>query len=146
MNVFDAGYKLVGKQKHGLKGELAVAEVEKILQAGSEQIDHHGVVVTLSTEPANERNTNTTGKRLVNTGFIFKLRVLGLDTFELDGDFLAGDNVGAYVKSVTIPPYIHQTIGASTYQDRCHRNYRSRSYGQCGTYYRHASPRHGQKP
>ena len=102
MNVFDAGYKLVGKEEHCLKGELAVAEVEKILETGSEQIDHHGVVVTLGTKPANERNTNTAGKRLVNTGFIFKLRVLSLDTFELDGNFLAGDNVGAYVKSVAI--------------------------------------------
>jgi hypothetical protein len=34
VDVLDAGDELIGQQKNGLQGELAVAEVEEILQAG----------------------------------------------------------------------------------------------------------------
>jgi hypothetical protein len=105
VDVFNARDKLIGKEKDRLERELAVAKVEEILQAGSEEVDNHGVVVTFGTEPANERDSNTTGKRLVDTGFIFELRVLSLDTFKLDGNFLAGDNVRACIeRSVSFPP------------------------------------------
>jgi hypothetical protein len=105
VDVFNAGDELIGKEKDRLERELAVAKVEEILQAGSKEIDNHGIVVTFGTEPANERDSNTTGKRLVDTGFIFELRVLSLDTFKLDGNFLARDNVGACIKrSVSFPP------------------------------------------
>lgn len=93
MDVFDAGNELVGEKKDGLQRELAVAEVEKILQTGSQQIDDHSIVIAFGTEPTDEGNTNTTGKRLVDTGFVFKLGVLGLDTLELDGNLFAGDDV-----------------------------------------------------
>ena len=98
VDVLDAGDELIGKEKNGLQGELAVAEVEEILQAGSEEIEDHGIVVTFGTEPADEGDTNTSGEGLVDTGFIFELRVLGLDTLELDGDLFARDDVGAWVK------------------------------------------------
>ena len=94
MDVFDPGDELVGQQKDGLEGELAVAEVEEILQTGTEQVDDHGIVVTLGTEPTHKGDTDTTGERLVHTGFIFQLGVFGLDAFELDGNFLARDDVG----------------------------------------------------
>ena len=62
-----------------------------------EKVKDHGIVVALSAEPANEGNANAAGKRLVDTSLILELRVLGLDALKLDGDLLAGDDVGAEV-------------------------------------------------
>jgi hypothetical protein len=95
VDVFDTGNELIGKKKYSLKRELAVAEVEKILQTRAEEIDDHGVVVTFGTEPANERNTNTTSQGLVNTGFVFQLRVLGFDILKLDGNLFTRNDVGS---------------------------------------------------
>lgn len=90
-------YELVGEEKDGLEGELAVAEVEEVFERRSEKIEHHGVVVALHSEPPHKRHSNTTGERLVDLGLILELRVLGLDRLELDGDLLAGDNVDTEV-------------------------------------------------
>ena len=97
MDVLDTRDELVGQEKDSLQGELSVAEIEKILQTGTEKVEDHGVIVTLSTKPANEWNTHAAGQRLVDTGLVFQLRVLGLDGLELDSDFLAGDYVGTEV-------------------------------------------------
>ena len=97
MDVLDAGDELIGQQKNGLQGELAVAEVEKILQAGSEEIKNHGIVVALGTKPADKWDTDTTGERLVDTGLIFELGVLGLDRLKLDGNFFTRDDISAEV-------------------------------------------------
>lgn len=97
VDVLNAGDKLVGQQKNGLQGELAVAEVEEILQAGSEEIENHGIVVTLGTEPADKWDADTTGERLVDTGLIFELGVLGLDRLKLDGNLFTRDDVGAEI-------------------------------------------------
>lgn len=97
VDVLDAGDELIGQQKNGLQGELAVAEVEEILQAGAEEIKNHGIVVTLGTEPADKWDTDTTSERLVDTGLIFELGVLGLDRLKLDGNLFTGDDVGAEV-------------------------------------------------
>jgi hypothetical protein len=97
VNVLDTGDELVGKKKDGLQGELAVAEVEKILQTGSEKIENHSIVVTFGTEPADEGDTDTTSEGLVDTSLIFQLGVLGLDTLELDGNLFARDDVGSEV-------------------------------------------------
>jgi hypothetical protein len=48
-------YHLVGDHEHGLDGELAVAHVEDVLERGSEEIDHHHVVVALLPEPSHVR-------------------------------------------------------------------------------------------
>jgi hypothetical protein len=96
VDVFNAGDELIGEKQDRLQRELAVAEVEKILQTRAQQIDDHGIVVTFGAKPANERNADTTRERLVDTGFIFELGVLGLDTLKLDGNLLARDNVGSY--------------------------------------------------
>jgi hypothetical protein len=93
VNVLDAGDELVGQQKNSLQRELAVAEIEKILQTGSEKVENHSIVVTLGTEPADEWDTDTTSQGLVDTGFIFELGVLGLDALELDGNLFARDDV-----------------------------------------------------
>jgi hypothetical protein len=97
VDVFDTGDELIGEQQDGLQGELAVAEVEQVLQAGTEKVENHGIVVALGAEPADEGDADTTGQRLVNTSLILELRVLRLDALELDGDLLAGDDVGAEV-------------------------------------------------
>ena len=105
MDVLDAGYKLVGQQQDGLERELAVAEVEEILQTGPEKVDYHSIVITFGTEPAHERDTDTTSEGLVNTGFILQLGVLCLDAFELDGNFLARDDVGTCKFSSVKSPF-----------------------------------------
>ena len=97
MDVLDAGDELVGQQKNGLQGELAVAEVEEILQTGSEQVKNHGIVITLGTEPADKRDTDTTSQRLVDSSLIFELWVLGLDRLKLDSNLFARDDVGTEV-------------------------------------------------
>lgn len=102
MDVFNTRDQLVGKKQHRLQREFAVAEVEQILQAGAEKIDHHGIVVTFGTEPADKGNANTTGEGLVNASLILKLGVLGLDTLQLDGNFLARNDVGAYVQDLLV--------------------------------------------
>ena len=96
VNVLDAGDELVGKQKNRLQRELAVAEVEEIFEGGAEQIENHGVVITLGTKPTHEGNTDTAGERLVDASLILKLGMLGLNAFELDSNLLARDDVSAY--------------------------------------------------
>lgn len=97
MDILDSADQLIGKQEHGLQGELSVTEIEEVLQAGAQEVDDHGVVVTFSAVPADKGNADTTGKRFVDAGFIFKLGMFGLDGLELDGDFLARDDVGAEI-------------------------------------------------
>jgi hypothetical protein len=89
VDVLDAGDELIGEKKNCLQGELAVAEVKEVLQAGSEEIEDHGIVLTLSSEPADKWDTNTTNKRLVDTGLVFELRVLSLHALELDSNLFA---------------------------------------------------------
>lgn len=97
VNVLDAGDELIGQEQDGLQGELAVAEVEEILQARTEKIENHGIVITFGTEPANERDTNTTREGFVDTSLILELRMLSLDRLKLDGNFFTRDNVGTEV-------------------------------------------------
>jgi hypothetical protein len=96
MDVLNAGDELIGEEQDGLQGELAVAEVEEVLEGRAEQVQDHGVVVALGSEPADKGDADTASERLVDAGLIFELGVLGLDTLELDGDLLAGDDVGTY--------------------------------------------------
>ena len=72
-------YQLISEEQDSLEAELAVAEVEKILERGTEEIDDHGVVVALGAEPTDEGHANTTSERLVDLGFILELGVFGLD-------------------------------------------------------------------
>jgi hypothetical protein len=97
MDVLNAGDQLVGKEKDGLQGELSVAEVEEVFQGRSEEVEDHSIVITLGTEPADKGDADTSSEGLVDTSFIFELRVLGLDTLELDGNLFARDDVGSEV-------------------------------------------------
>lgn len=94
VNVFDTGNELICQEQDGLQREFAVAEVKQILQAGPEEVQDHGVVVTFCAEPSNERNTNTSSKGLVDTGLIFELWMLGLDALEFDSNLLSGNDIG----------------------------------------------------
>jgi hypothetical protein len=100
VDVLDAGDELVGKEQDSLQGELAVAEVEEVLKRRAEQVQDHGVVVALGSEPADKGNANTAGERLVDAGLIFELGVLGLDALELDGNLLTRDDVGTYTRQL----------------------------------------------
>lgn len=97
MDVLDTRDELISQEENGLQGEFSVTEVEEILQTGTEEVENHGVVVTFCAEPANKRNTDTTSKRLVDTGLILQLRVLGLNGLELDSNLLSRDYVGTEV-------------------------------------------------
>lgn len=97
MDVLDPRDELVGKEQNRLQGELPVAEVEQVLQTGPEEVENHGIVVTFRTKPADEGDSDTTGERLVDAGFVFELGMLGLDALKLDGNLLAGDDVGSQV-------------------------------------------------
>jgi hypothetical protein len=98
VDVLDAGDELIGKKKNCLQGELAVAKVEEIFQTRAKQVEDHSVVVALSTEPADEGDSNAASQRLVDASLIFELGVLGLDALKLDGNLFAGDDVGSCVK------------------------------------------------
>jgi hypothetical protein len=111
VDVLNARDELIGKEEDGLQGELAVAEVEEILQTRAEEIKNHSIVVTLGTEPADKWDTDTTSKGLVDTSLIFELRMLGLYTLELDGDFFTRDDVGSEV-DVTEGPTTDLTTDA----------------------------------
>lgn len=136
VDVLDAGYELIGKQEDGLQRELAVAEVEEIFQGGTKQVEDHGVVVALGTEPAHEGDTDTAGKGLVDTSLIFKLGVLGLDTLELDSDLLARDDVGACARLA----YVSYRTSFATHRGRCHQKNRCQSCGRFCTCYRREDP------
>jgi hypothetical protein len=136
VDVLNAGDELVGEEKNGLQRELAVAEVEQILQGRAEQVQDHGVVVALGAEPAYEWDADTASEGLVDAGFIFELRVLGLDALELDGDLLTGDDVGA----CTLLALARPAIG-STYRGRCRRKSRYQSCGRFCTCCRHGDPK-----
>ena len=90
-------HQLIGQEEDGLEAELPVAEVEQVLEGRAEQIDDHGVVVALSAEPPHKGYTDTAREGLKDLGLIFELGVLGLDGLELDGDFLARDDVDTKV-------------------------------------------------
>jgi hypothetical protein len=97
VNVLDTRNQLVGEEKHSLEAELAVTEVEQVFEGRAKKVENHGIVVALGSVPADEGDTNATGKRLVDLGLVLELGVLGLDRLKLDGDFLARDNVDTKV-------------------------------------------------
>lgn len=75
----DAAYQLIGKKENSLKTKFAIAEIEKILERGTKQVENHGIVITFRTIPTNKRNSNATSKGLIDLGLILELRMLGLD-------------------------------------------------------------------
>jgi len=114
-------HELVGEKEDSLQAELSVAKVEQVFQRrsaigmrritpmshppnhpiatnpNSQQVQDHGVVITFRPVPPNKRHTHSTRKTLVNLAFVFQLRVLGFDGFQLDGDFFTRDDVDSQV-------------------------------------------------
>lgn len=90
-------HHLIGKEQHSLERELAVAEVEQILQRWSQQINDHRIVIAFLSVPPHEGHTHTARQGLVYLGLIFQLRVLGLDALKLDGYLLTADDVDTEV-------------------------------------------------
>lgn len=74
-----------------------MAEVEKILERGAEEIKDHRIIVALRAEPAYEGDANAAGERLVDLALVFELRMFSLDGLKFDGYFLARDDVNAEV-------------------------------------------------
>lgn len=54
-------YQLISEQKNRLQSELAIAKVEQILQARTQQVHHNDVVVALRAEPLQVGNANYSG-------------------------------------------------------------------------------------
>jgi hypothetical protein len=97
VDVFDPGDELIGKEENSLQRELAVAKVEEIFQTGPKQVQDHGIVVALSSKPANEGNPDTPSQRFVDASLIFELRMFGLDGFEFDGNLFTRYDVRSKV-------------------------------------------------
>ena len=72
-------YQLISQKKNGLEGELAVAEVEEVLERGTQEVDDHGIVVALLPVPTDKGHAYASCERLVDLGLILELRVLCLD-------------------------------------------------------------------
>ena len=107
-------YELIGEEEDGLEGEFTVAEIEEILQTGTEEIDDHGVVIAFDSEPSYERHSDSSGQRLVDFRFVLELRVFSLDGFEFDRDLFAGDDIDTEV-DVT---WRRSSAGESEYAQR----------------------------
>ena len=131
-------YQLICQKQDSLEAEFAIAEVEEVLKRGAEEIDDHCIIIAFGSEPANERNTDTTCKSLVDLGLVLELGVLGLDGFELDGHFLAGDDVDSEVDvpcGGNVRHHKHRTRYACT-----HRKSPNRFSSPGGTFRRLAGP------
>lgn len=80
-------HELISEEEYRLQSEFAVAKVEKVFEGWTEEVQHHGVIVALCSEPSNKGYTDASSQGLVNFGLVFELWVLGFDRLEFDGDF-----------------------------------------------------------
>lgn len=92
-----AAHHLVGKEQHSLERELAVAEIEEVLEGWTKEVDDHGVVVAFLAVPSDKGDTDAACERLVDFCLVLELRVLSLDRLELDGYLFARDDINAEV-------------------------------------------------
>jgi hypothetical protein len=97
VDVLNPRDELVGQKEDGLEGELAVAEVEQVFQARTEEVEDHSVVVTFGAEPADKGDPDAASEGFVDAGLVLELGMFGLDRFELDGNLFTRDDVGAQV-------------------------------------------------
>ena len=51
-------HHLISEHEHGLERELSTAVVEEVLEAGSEKINHHHIILSLHTKPLEVRNAS----------------------------------------------------------------------------------------
>ena len=124
MDVLEPTDELVREHQYCFEGKFATAVVEEILQTRSKQIKNHGIILALGHVQVNSRNSDTTRKRLVDLGFSFEKRGIGLDVFEFDGNILAGVDVGSLdgervardsdQTRLLVPTYVHIAKGTTT--------------------------------
>ena len=89
MNIREAMKKLVGKHQDCFEGEPTIAEIKQVLQAGSQEIEHHGFVFAFEYVIVNAWNPDTAGEGSVDIDFGFEKRGLNGIVFKFDGDFFA---------------------------------------------------------
>ena len=79
--LYEATYHLVGEHEHRFERELALAVVEQVFQGGTEQVDHHHVVVTLHAKPMHVWNANYRDR---NRSKLVKILNLAIDRTPLE--------------------------------------------------------------
>ena len=89
VHVFDITEHLVGKHQNSLHRQATRAEIEQILQARSEQLHYHNIVVLGLAEPAHMRNAHATLQDLVEFALVQQLRVTRFQRLQLHSHLLA---------------------------------------------------------
>ena len=74
----DPRQHLVDEHEHSLEGELALAVVEEVFEAGAEEVEHHGIVVAFGAVPVDLGNAGTATQNFVEFGFVEELGMFGL--------------------------------------------------------------------
>lgn len=138
MNVLNARDELIRKEQNGLQGKFPIAEVEQILQAGTQKVKDHGIVVTLGAEPTHKGNANPTGEGLVDTSFIFQLGMFGFDALEFDSYLFTRDDIGTCERLGSCTRSEH--VGKVSYQGRCLQSCHYRFCDRYGIYFPHEDP------
>ena len=70
MHVLDPGHELIRQHQHRLQAQLSVTKVEQILQARSEQIHHHDVIITLHAVPSHVRDAGAALQDFIEFRFV----------------------------------------------------------------------------
>lgn len=88
VHVLHARDQLDGDHEHRLEREGAVAQVEEVLQAGPQQLQHHGVVLPARAEVVDLRDALCGAELLVEPVLQVQLRGPGLDGLQFDSHVL----------------------------------------------------------
>jgi len=97
VDILDSADHLICKHEDSLHGKSSRAEVEEILETGSEQIHDEDVVVPLLAVPPDVRDPHAALQDFVQFALVQELGVAGLDALQLDCDLLSISDVDAKV-------------------------------------------------
>jgi len=97
MDVLQATDHLVDQHQHCLDGEVARAEVEQVLERGSQQVHDQGVEVLLLAVVTDTGEAHAAAQDAVQLGLVQQLRMTGVGTLHLDGHLLAALDAHAQV-------------------------------------------------
>ena len=97
VDVLNPANHLVCQHEHGLHGEAAGAEVEQVLQRGSEQIHDQHIVVAFLAVPADVRDSHAALQDFVQLRLVEKLGMTGFDALKLHGDLLSVGDIDPQV-------------------------------------------------
>ena len=93
MNKLNSLKHLVSKHQNCFHRKLSFAVIEQVFERRPEQINDHDVVVTLYAKPVHVWHSDSALQDPVKFCFVEKLRVLGPDWLQLNGNFLIRPNV-----------------------------------------------------